>query len=143
MLGERTAEDVKLQAATESMMRQERRAEWQTLLNMALQGAGISEQLGALLNIKAFWESLLKSYDVQDSDRYFRPKSAQPPQQQQAQQIPGMGSPPAPDSAGGPGVTNPALAAGPSSPSSAVSMSPVAAQQQMAAMTGAGMNGAG
>ena len=135
--------DVKLQAATESMMRQERRAEWQTLLNMALQGAGISEQLGAPLNIKAFWESLLKSYDVQDSDRYFRPKSAQPPQQQQAQQIPGMGSPPAPDSAGGPGVTNPALAAGPSSPSSAVSMSPVAAQQQMAAMTGAGMNGAG
>src|SRR5262245_14421128 len=128
--------DVKIQAATESMMRQERRAEWQTLLNMALQGAGVSAQLGANLNIKAFWESLLKSYDVLDSERYFKPPQALP----QPAQIPGIGSPPAPNGGGGPGVTNPALAAGPASPSSSVSMSPVAAQQQMAAATGAGMN---
>ena len=130
--------DVKLQAATESMMRQERRAEWQTLLNMALQGAGISAQLGSPLNIKAFWESLLKSYDVLDKERYFKPPQAAP---QQGQEIPGMGSPPSPDNATQPGVTNEALAAGPSSPSSSVSMSPVAAEQQMGAMTGAGMNG--
>jgi hypothetical protein len=132
--------DVKIQAATESLMRQERRAEWQTLLNMALQGAGVSAQLGANLNIKAFWESLLKSYDVQDKERYFKPSPAPAPAAQ-GEEIPGMGSPPSPDNATQPGVTNEALAAGPSSPSSSVSMSPVAAQQQMAAATGAGMNG--
>jgi len=129
--------DVKLQAATESMMRQERRAEWQTLLNMALQGAGVSAQLGANLNIKAFWESLLKSYDVLDKERYFKPAPTPQPQGE----IPGMGSPPSPDNAAQPGVTNEALAAGPASPSSSVSMSPVAAMQQMGAATGAGMNG--
>jgi hypothetical protein len=126
---------VKLRAATESFMRQERRSEWQTLLTMALQGAGVSAQLGAKVNIAEFWKALLKSYDVADHIAFVSPMPTPAPQAQ----VPGMGSPPAPDSSQ-PGVTNPELAAGPMSPSSATSISPVAAQQRMGALTGAGQS---
>jgi len=63
--------DVQLEVQGESLMRQERRSENSALLTMALQGAGMSAQFGAILNIRRFWERLLDSYGIADKATYF------------------------------------------------------------------------
>ena len=121
--------DVKIRMAAESMIRREERAEWQSLLTVALQGGAPSAQMGAPLNIKAFWEGLLRSFDIPNVESYFLPSA--PVMGNPNQQIPGMGSPPAeggstPNGAG----TNSELAAlgGQSAPTSP--------EQQMMARSG-------
>jgi hypothetical protein len=144
--------DVQLEVQGESLMRQERRAENSALLTMALQGAGMSAQFGATLNIRRFWERLLDSYGIADKATYFAAPPGQGTAAAPAALPPGAqngapGTPPQASSildqmtngsvpAGG--ITNEALAAGPSSPSSPVSMSPVAPMQQSLARVGAG-----
>lgn len=132
--------DVELEVKGESLMRQERRAENQALVTSAMQSAPVMAQAGFPLNLRAFWERLLDAYDIPDKETFF----SQPQQQGQPVAPPGT-SPQAGNiqddmqgqlEAGG--NTNPALAAGPSSPSSPVSMSPSTMMQQSLARNGAG-----
>jgi hypothetical protein len=125
-------------------MRQERRAEAQSLMQIAGQLAPVMAQSGAPLNLKAFMEKTLDAYDVLDKERYFLPPAAGAP----------AGGPPPP---GGPqapppqapangqtnGVTNTALAAGPSSPSNVASMSPETAMARMMSQYGGAANQGG
>jgi hypothetical protein len=131
--------DVELEVTGESMMRQERRAENQALVTMATQAAEVMSANGTPLNLRRFWERLLDSYGITDKATYFSetPGAA----------AGGMGTPPEADeilqqlqngSMPAGGITNEALAAGPSSPSSPVSMSPAAPMQQSLARSGAG-----
>jgi hypothetical protein len=131
--------DVMIDVTSDSLNRQERRAESQSLLQIAAQVQPIFAQSGAALNLKAFMEKTLEAYDVLDKERYFLPRPlgqaaigapAAGPQQ------PGAAPPTAPQSPNG--VTNPTLAAGPTSPSNVATMSPEAAMQRMMAMSGGG-----
>lgn len=123
--------DVKLEMASESMIRKEERAEWQALLTMALQGAAPSMQMGVKLNIEKFWEGLLKSFDIIDHDAYVQ--EMPPPQMGPGPQVAGMGSPPAPGGNGsGPGSEIAALLGGAVGGDSS-------AEQQMAARSGGGL----
>ena len=127
--------DVTIDVTSDSLMRQERRAEAQSLLQIAAQVQPIFATSGAPLNLKAFMEKTLDAYDVPDKERYFLqktppgqlPTGAPPPSPQQQQPQP---------NGNGAGVTNVPLAAGPSSPSNVTSMSPEAAMAQMMAKTG-------
>jgi hypothetical protein len=146
--------DVTIDVTADSLMRQERRAEAQSLLQMASQFQPIFAQTGTPLNLKAFMEKTLDAYNVTDKDRYFLPKPspqgapAGPPGPPGGP--PGMppgppgapaGPPPVPGGPGAPvGVTNPQLAAGPTSPSNVQTISPEAAMQRMLAMQGGGNN---
>lgn len=138
--------DVTIDVTSDSLMRQERRAESQSLLQIAAQVQPVFAQSGAPLNLRAFMEKTLDAYDEQDKERFFMPApvgaatAGGPPP-------PGMPPPPGspqgalpPPQAPAPGVTNPALAAGPSSPSSPVTMSPEAPMQQMLARVGGAAN---
>lgn len=142
--------NVNVKMMGDSMMRQERRAEAQALLTMAMQFAAPQAQLGTRpLNLDKFWEKVLDAYDEPEKMAFF--KDPPPPPAAAAAPPPGPpggdnGTPPGADTlmadmAGGnaaPGVTNETLAAGTTSPSSAVSISPVAAQQRTGAMVGSG-----
>jgi hypothetical protein len=128
--------DVMIDVTGDSLLRQERRAEAQSLLQIAAQIAPISAQLNAPLNMRAFVENALDAYDVQDKERYFLPGA--PPQLAPPPGAPGPpgSTPPAPGGNGG--VTAPELAAGPSSPSAegGISNSPETMMQRMLARTG-------
>ena len=89
------------------------------------------------MNTKALVEDLLETFDKINTERYFQ---AAPPQQPQQGGIPGMGSLPNPANAqgNGGGVTNPALAAGPLSPSNDASVNPAGMMQQFLASQGGG-----
>src|SRR5262252_2925295 len=135
--------DVNLKVTGESLMRQERRAENQALLTTAMQSAPIMAQSGMPLNLRRFWEKLLDSYDISDKATYF----VMPGEQAGQQQMSPPGSPPTADGLAGQmqngalppgGGTNEALAAGPTSPSSPVSLSPAASMQRQLAKAGAG-----
>jgi len=127
---------VTIDVMEESMMRQERRAEAQALVQVAAGIAPIAAQLNAPLNMRAFVELALDAYDIQDKERYFLP--AAPPQL--APPPPGQGAGgTAPTPGGnGAGVTNPQLAAGPSSPSAegGISQSPQAMMSRLMSMRG-------
>jgi hypothetical protein len=134
--------DVMIDVTSDSLMRQERRAEAQALLQIAAQVAPIFATSGAPLNMKPFMEKALDAYDIPDKDRYFLPVTppglaaqAQPGQPQL--QAPGGAPAPPPQ-----GITNPGAAAGPSSPSNGTSLSPEAAMQRMLAMQGGTANAA-
>ena len=149
--------DVTIDVTADSLMRQERRAEAQSLMQMAGQLQPIFAQSGAPLNLKAFMEKTLDSYNVTDKERYFMPTPQTapgapapggPPGPPGPPGVPGQGGPPGMPGATGPagppgsmGVTAPTLAAGPLSPSNAFSMSPQAAMQQMLARMGGPNNG--
>ena len=68
----------------ESLMRQEKRGEAQALLQVAVQATPAFAATGQPLNLKAFMDNLLDSYDVPDKDAYY---SAAP--QPQAPGLPG------------------------------------------------------
>ena len=110
--------DVSLEITGESMMRQERRAEAQALVTMAMQSSMPMAQSGAPLNLRRFWEKLLDSYGVTDKATYFAAGPEAAPQG-------APGTPPGAEgileqlqggSMNGGGITNEALAAGPTSP---------------------------
>lgn len=62
---------VYVRAQTESILRQERRAEAQALVQMFVQLAPVAAAMGAPLNARAFLEELLEAFDVGDPDYYF------------------------------------------------------------------------
>jgi len=132
--------DVMIDVTADSLVRQERRAEAQSLMTMAGQLAPVMAQTGAALNMRAFMEKVLDAYDVADKERFFMPAqvaaanaAATPPPgaapQQQSQQ---------PQQTNG--VTNVPAAAGPMSPSNVQTMSPEAAMQRMMAQRGGAAN---
>ncbi len=133
--------DVEIEIQGESLMRQERRAESLALATTAAQQAGVMAQMGSPLNLRRFWERVLDAHDIRDKATFFM-------QQGEGAQAPGSGPGSAPeqdtilDQLSGEldtgGLTNGSLAAGPSSPSTPVSMSPSAAMQRGLARTGAG-----
>jgi hypothetical protein len=96
----------------DSLVRQERRAEAQSLYQMAVSAAPVHAQLGMPLNLSAFMVKLLKSFDEPNPQVYFMSKDQaaqqmQPAQQQNGQQpgmtgVPGMPGmpPPTPDGQG-------------------------------------------
>jgi hypothetical protein len=134
--------DVDIEVTGESLMRQERRSEWQSLTTFAMQAAAPMAQSGTPLNVRAFWEELLeRGYDIRDKERFF---STPPATQSLGRGAPGttpQAETLADQMSGAPdqgGITNASLAAGPSSPSSPVTMSPAAPMQRSLAATGAG-----
>jgi hypothetical protein len=136
--------DVMIDVTSDSLMRQERRAEAQSLMQIAGQLAPVMAQSGAPLNLKAFMEKTLDAYDVLDKERYFLPPQAgaataggpPPPGGPQA-------PPQAPANGQTNGVTNTALAAGPGSPSNVSSMSPETAMARMMSQYGGAANQGG
>src|SRR5262249_40526403 len=137
--------DVMIDVTSDSLTRQERGAESQSLRQIAAQVQPIFAQSGAALNLKAFREKTLDAYDVLDKERYFLPPrlgqaaiGGPPPGQQQ----PGAAPAPAPPQNGN-GITNPALAAGPQTPNNPASMSPENAMATMLRMGGGTANAGG
>ena len=138
--------DVNIDVTSDSLMRQERRAEANALMQMAGSLAPVMAQSGAPLNLKAFMEKALDSYDVMDKERYFMPP------QVGAATVggpPGLTAPPggppalgaAPNGGGPPaGVTNVPAAAGPQSPSNVSTLSPEGAMSRLMAMRGGSNN---
>jgi len=136
---------VNLQAASESMMRQERRAEAQAKMLAVAQAAQLIAVLAqakaqaglpaVTVNLEEYVNDVLRAYDVDDIERYW--STLTPPAQ--AMQPPG-GTPAPNGGSNGIGVTNPGLAAGPSSPSNQLSGSPEAMMQRMLAMRGGTSN---
>jgi hypothetical protein len=124
--------DVLIDVTSDSLLRQERRAEAQSLLQVLASTAQIAAVSGAPINLKAPISAVLDAYDVSDKASYFLPAAAssgvaQPPG------VPGTTAPP-----GGPtpGLTNVEAAAGPQSPSNVNSLSPEAAMQRLMAQRG-------
>jgi len=128
--------DVMIDVTGDSLMRQERRAEAQSLLQVAAGIAPIAAQLNSPLNMRAFVELALDAYDIQDKERYFLPST--PPSLAPAPPGGTGGTAPTPGGNGAGGITNPELAAGPLSPSAegGVSMSAEAPMQRMLARSG-------
>jgi len=131
---------VDLDAMDESLMRQERRAEAQAKLQVAVQAVPVFAALSQagnspMINLKAFMDDYLDAFDISDKERYYSntpgpsaPATGAPPG--------GPGQPPSPDAAiQGEGVTAP-QAYDATSPSNATSMSPMAAMQQMLSQSG-------
>lgn len=128
---------IKGELMEESLMRQERRAEKQAALQVAISCALPFAQSGTPLNLTAFMDDFLDSHGVQDTARYYAAKNPLPNMQQQPP--PGgapqqQAAPPGQTGASAPQATDV------NSPSNAFSQSPVAAQQQMGAMTGGPVN---
>lgn len=83
---------VRTRPTTESLLRQERRAEAQALMQIFSEAAAAYASMGTPLNGRAFMENLLDAFDVTDPDYYF---SAQPQPQMAAGGPPGAGGGPA------------------------------------------------
>jgi hypothetical protein len=132
--------ELTIDVTSDSLMRQERRAEAQSLYQISVQSQPVMAQSGTPLNLRAAYEKVLDAYDIVDKERYFMPPqvaaataggpSAGPQPQAAPIQAPG----------GGGGVTNGGLAAGPLSPSSEVTSSPEAAMAQMLRRRGGAAN---
>jgi hypothetical protein len=116
---------VKVEAMDESLVRQERRAEAQAKLQVAVSSVPQFQATGHPLNLQAFMDDFLESFGIQDKSKYY---SAIP-----QQQVPGQTQQPLQPEQ--PGATAP-QAIDANSPSNAFSQSPIAAQQRMAAMSG-------
>jgi hypothetical protein len=124
--------DVTIDVTSDSLLRQERRAEAQSLLQLLGGIAQVAAVSGTPINLRAPIEGVLDAYDVNDKERFFLPAaSAGAPG---APAPPGIPSPP--PGGNGAGVTNTEAAAGPMAPSNVASMSPEAAMQRLMAQRG-------
>lgn len=124
---------INVEATGESLLRQERRAEAQALLQIIADAAPALVQLGSTPNVRAYVEDVLRAYEKDDIERYFKAEQGPPMGGMPGQAPPGM--------PGQEGQTNPQLAAGPMSPSNQTSMSPEVFMQQALAATGGANNG--
>ena len=125
--------DVTIDVTSDSLLRQERRAEAQTLLQAMAGVAQIAAVSGTPINMKAPIENMLEAYDVADKEKFFLSQS--PPGMGAGPTPPGMS--PLPEGNGQPqGITNPQAAAGPMSPSSPDTMSPEASMARLMAQRG-------
>jgi len=125
-----------LASMDESLMRQERRAEAQAMLQVAVSSALPFAQSKTPLNLKAFMDRYLESFDITDTAPFYTLAPVLP----NMQQLP-PGAPPSASAAQAPGggVSAP-QATDVNSPSNAFSQSPVAALQRMGATTGGPVN---
>lgn len=136
---------ISMEPMSESLMRQEKRAEALALFTNLGQAAPGFMALGLQLHPDKIIDNLLTAYDIPDPSSYYTVKPPEAPQQQEAPPG-GQGSAPTAQNAIPPvspqgGITNPSLSAGSLSPSSPTSLSPVAAIQQLMASRGAGRSG--
>lgn len=129
--------DVSIAVSNESSIKQERLAEAQAKLQIAVQAAPIFQAVGIPLNLKAFMDDYLHAYDIDDTEGYYTalPQAQAPGQPGQGPPQPGQ-----PDTGGPPGVTNAGAAAGPQAPSNAASLSPVTQLQRYGASQGGAVN---
>jgi hypothetical protein len=123
---------VQVRAQTESLLRQERRAEAQALLSMFAQLAPVAAAMGAPLNAKAFMEYLLDAFDIVDPDYFF----SEAPQPGMAAAGPGGSQPPGPPGMNAGTTAQTAVDAASPSASGGVSLSPQGAMQQAGAAGG-------
>lgn len=151
-----------VQALSEDMMRQQKRAEAQALLTLALQGAGPMSVSGTPLNLEAWYADLLEAFDKTDVEKYFLPTpppqanvqvqlkgQLTPDQENEVAQQKGFGGatpsvpPPQPGQVSLTpqplGVTGD-TAAGMTSPSNAQSLSPMVMLHRNLALRGGGRN---
>jgi hypothetical protein len=144
--------EITIDVTSDSLMRQERRSEKQSLLQVAASVQQIFLMTGTPLNLKAFMEGTLDAFDIQDKERYFMPPQAVPAMTQQSQQQGAPGrqgggqqqqDPSGQTSIGGGGTTNVDLAAGPMGPNSTTPMGPSSAMAQMMRMQGGPSNAPG
>lgn len=116
----------------ESLIRQERLAETQSRLQIAISAVPVMAAIGQPLNMKAFVEDVLDAGGIDDKERYF---SATP-----QPQAPGAGAPQqAPGQPAQPELTAP-QAYDQNSPSHTFSQSPAAAMQRMTSSNGGPSN---
>lgn len=115
---------------SESLIRQERRAEAMTLFQALVQAMPAFAAAQTPLNMKVLLEDLLETFNRGPAERYL---TAMPQQVAPQPSQPGLEQ-------GGNGVTNPALAAGPQAPSNEMSQSPELMMQQYLAAQGAGQS---
>ena len=127
--------DVMIDVTSDSLLRQERRAEAQALMQMSAQIAPVMAQSGSPLNLGTIYRKLLDAYDVPEKESFFMP--GMPPGAAPGG-LPGTAPVAEPNGAG---VTNPGLAAGPSSPSNENSMSPEASMARLMSMRGVSPDG--
>jgi hypothetical protein len=125
---------IELDSLDESLMRQERRAEAQAKLQVALNAAQFFAASPGQppLNLRRFMDDYLDAFDISDTAGYYSAAPSAPAQ---------MGGPPQSAGPDGPqqGLTAP-QAYDATSPSNATSLSPMAATQRMGAMAGGPVN---
>ncbi len=80
-----------VQALSEDMIRQQKRAEAQALYTLALQGAPYASAQGTPISVAAAYKDLLEAFDKVDTDQYFAP--APPPQPNVQVQLKGQLTP--------------------------------------------------
>ena len=127
--------DVTIDVTSDSLLRQERRAEAQSLVQILASVQPVASASGTPLNLKAPIEALLDAYDVTDKAAYFMPQTPQGPGAPAPPGSPPGLSPPS-GAPSGNGLTNVEAAAGPQSPSNVTSMSPEASMQRLMAQRG-------
>lgn len=117
----------------ESLIRQERRAEQTSKLQIAVNGAGVFAASQTPLNLRRFMEDVLREYDVDDPDAYFTAATPAP--------IPGApGAADAPPGQDGPGGVTAPQASDSNSPSHPASQSPAVFTARAGAATGGAVN---
>jgi hypothetical protein len=131
--------DITIDVTSDSLLRQERRAEAQSLLQIAASVQQVFAVSGAPLNLKAFMERTLDAYDIADKERYFLPPQMGAATLGRGQPQPQPTPVPASENGGG-GITNIGAATGPQSPSNENSMSGEAAMADMLRMRGGAAN---
>jgi hypothetical protein len=89
---------IEIEQMDESLLRQERRGEAQSLLQVVVQAAPVYAAAGMPLNLKAPLENLLDAFGIQDKDAWFA---------EQQQNLPQQPAQPAPGPQGAQGVTSP------------------------------------
>lgn len=123
---------------TESLMRSERRAEAQSLFQIAVQSAPVMAAVQQPWNMKAFGDKLLESFDIQEKDQFYSDKPVQMPDAGQ------QGQPDPTQQQGPGGVTAPQSIDPATSPSNQSSMSPAVFQARaLASQGGVSNNGGG
>lgn len=124
---------IEIDAMDESLMREQRRAEKQAMLQTLMTVAPAAAAMGVRINPKAPIDDFLESHDVRDKSRYYMeaPEAPQP----QPNGMPGTNGQ-APNAEELLNAVSAPQATDVNSPSNAFSQSPVAALQRMGAMTG-------
>ena len=115
--------------ATESLMRQERRAEAQTLLQVAMETQEMATSSGSPWNMRKIQARFLDAFDIDDPDGYIMQPPA-PPALPSGGGLAGSEAPVPGEQAPAPGVTNTELA------TSDIGQNPTSMGQQMQARTG-------
>lgn len=130
---------------TESLIRESRRAEATSHFSALFQAipviAGIAAQSGGTVPAMNPWpiiEDYLDAFDKGPVEKY--QIKTPPPAPPQAPGMAPQGQPGQPQNGQANGVTNPMLAAGPQSPSNAMTQNPASMMQQMLAGSGGGQN---